>query len=299
VIICPCCGFKFEGDLMAGCDACGARAVGPPLAKPQHELPSFGRAFLVGVFGLAMLSVMVGFTIAALLQNGPITADFWALVGAGETAAWRLKWFALPVSMIVLFSGVRLSRSIKGSPLKFAGARMASAGLMTAAMVTFAMATLIGVTLPERWRQHRYSVEAGIQAPMLTIQRAQVEYQQRFGTYAGDLADLKDLKRLPDPDGSIAAAIAGIDPADYTATTEVAVSAKPGRIRSTVFRNVSQVTDETPRQAVVFTNYTLRLAGEDKIRGNEDDWIIRDGMVMKVTDDPLSSPNVSVKPGKP
>ena len=131
MIICPCCGFKFEGDLRAGCDACGARAVGPPLAKPQHELPSFGRAFLVGVTGVTMLLVLLGFTISALMQNGPISTSFWSLVGAGETAAWRLKWVALPVSVVALWAGFRICRSIKGAPLRFAGMKMARAGLMT------------------------------------------------------------------------------------------------------------------------------------------------------------------------
>jgi hypothetical protein len=34
---------------------------------------------------------------------------------------------------------------------------------------------------------------------------------------------------------------------------------------------------------LAFTNYVLRLPGEDKILGNEDDWVGRDGMIMKVS----------------
>jgi hypothetical protein len=297
VIICPCCGYKFEGNLMAGCDSCGARAVGPPLARPQHELPSFGRAFFVAVTGAIMLSVLAGFTISALLQNGPVSTSFWSMVGAAETAAWRLKWFALPVSIIALWAGTRLSRGIKAAPLRFAGHRMARAGLMTSAIVTLAIATLIGVTLPERWQQHRDSVEAGIKTNLYTFQRAQLEYQQLYGTFSGDSNDLK--KGLPDPDGSIAAALAEIDPLGYTPTTEVAVKAKPGAIRSTVFRNVSQITDDSIHQAVSFTNYKLRFPGEDKILGNQDDWIMRDGAIVKVADDLESSATTLAKPGKP
>ena len=168
---------------------------------------------------------------------------------------------------------------------------------MTAATVTLAIATLIGVTVPERWRQHRDSVEAGIQSQLHTFQRAQLEYQQRYGTFPGDLNDLKT--RLPDPDGSIAAALATIDPLGYQPTTEVAVKAKPGAVRSTVFRNVSQITDESIDQAVSFTNYKLRLAGEDKVLGNEDDWIMRDGLILKISEDVESSASVLAKPGKP
>lgn len=297
MIICPCCGFKFEGDLMVGCASCGAQAVGPPLARPQHELPSFGRAFLVGLTGLLMLAVLVGFTVSALLQHSPISTGFWSLVAAAETAAWRLKWAALPVSIIVLWAGMRVCRSIKGAPLRFAGSRLAHGGLMTAVMVTLAIAALIGVTVPERWRQHRRSVEAGFYARFYTFERALLEYKLRYGTLPSDLKDLKE--RLPDPDGSIAEALNGMDPAGYKSTTQLAVKAKSGVTRSTVFRNVSSVTDDAPEEAVSFTNYDLRLAGEDKILGNEDDWIMRDGVVMKVSQIAQSSSGASVSPGAP
>lgn len=297
MIICPCCGFKFEGDLMVGCASCGAKAVGPPLARPQHELPSFGRAFLVGVTGMLMLAVLVGFTVSALLQHSPVSTSFWSLVAAAETAAWRLKWAALPVSIIVLWAGMRIRRSIKIAPLRFAGSRLAHVGLMTAAMVTLAIATLIGVTVPERWRHHRWSVDAGFESKLRTFQRAQLEYQARYGTLSGDF---NDLKRLPDPDGSIAAALEEIDPLGYKPTTEVAVKAKPGGVRrSTVFRNVSDVTDDSPSQAVTFTTYELRLPGEDKILGNEDDWIMRDGVINKVSETGEPSSSVIAKPDKP
>src|SRR4026209_2569525 len=87
LIICPCCGFKSEGELMVGCDACGARAVGPPLARPQHELPSYGRAFLIGVTGVMMLGVLAGFTISTMLQNGLSTTSLWAFFWSGVSAA--------------------------------------------------------------------------------------------------------------------------------------------------------------------------------------------------------------------
>lgn len=295
MIICPCCGFKFEGDLMVGCASCGAKAVGPPLARPQHELPSFGRAFLIGTTGLLMLAVLMGFTISAMLQYGSSFTGFWSWISAGETAAWRLKWIALPVSLTSLWVGLKMFRSIKGAPLRFAGTRMAQAGLSMAAIVTLAIATLIGVTIPERWRQHRSSVAAGIQAKVYTFKRAQLEYQARYGTFSGDF---NDLKKLPDSDGSIAEALSVMDPLGYKPTTEVAVKVKPGAIRSTVFRNVSAVTDDAPTQAVSFTNYDLRIPGEDKILGNEDDWIMRDGVVQKISEDETSS-TVAKSPNKP
>src|SRR5438128_2583558 len=161
---------------MVGCASCGAQAVGPPLAKPQHELPSFGRAFLMVMTGVLMLAVLIGFTVSALLQHAAPLTGFWSWVAAAETAAWRLKWAALPISIIALWAGMRVCRSIKGAPLRFAGSRLAQGGLMTAVMVTLAIAALIGVTVPERWQQHRRSVEAGFYARFYTFERALLEY---------------------------------------------------------------------------------------------------------------------------
>src|SRR5687768_932228 len=209
---------------MVGCESCGARAVGPPLARPQHELPSYGRAFLIGTTGLLMLAVLLGFTISTMIQYGSSFTGFWSWVSAGETAAWRLKWIALPVSIISLWAGLKMFRSIKEAPMRFAGARMARTGLTMAAVVTLAIATLIGVTIPERWRQHQSAVAAGIYAKFYTFQRAQLEYQELYGTLPGDF---NDLKKLPDSDGSIAEALSVMDPTGYKPTTEVAVKVKP------------------------------------------------------------------------
>ena len=61
MINCPSCGSNFEGDLRLGCPSCGARSVGPPLAKAEHELPSYGRAVIVSAGGVAMSGVFLGF----------------------------------------------------------------------------------------------------------------------------------------------------------------------------------------------------------------------------------------------
>ncbi|HYJ46304.1 MAG TPA: hypothetical protein VEV81_06785, partial [Pyrinomonadaceae bacterium] len=64
--VCPCCGFKFEGDLHDGCASCGARAVGPPLSKPISELPFYGRSLFVGAVGGLLLITFLVSTILAL-----------------------------------------------------------------------------------------------------------------------------------------------------------------------------------------------------------------------------------------
>ena len=53
--------------------------------------------------------------------------------------------------------------------------------------------------------------------------------------------------------------------------------------RGTVIRKASfsPDLDDTPSGGLSFTTYALILPGEDKIYGTEDDWIVRDGMIMK------------------
>ncbi len=159
MIICPCCGFRFEGDLRKGCEGCGARSVGNPLPKPDHELPAY-----------------------------------------------------VPVTFVVLWGGRRIYRSMLQAPERFVGLKVARRGLLASALVSLLIATLIVITVPARLRQRRMSIEAGLNARAYTLIRAQLEYQARYGAVA---TEIKDLKDLPDPDGSIAAALADVDPAGY------------------------------------------------------------------------------------
>jgi hypothetical protein len=39
--------------------------------------------------------------------------------------------------------------------------------------------------------------------------------------------------------------------------------------------------DDMPDESVTFTNYEVRLPGEDKLMGTDDDWMIRDGLIVR------------------
>lgn len=299
--ICPCCGFKFEGTLSEGCAACGACAVGEALPKPEHELPSFGRSLLLVVTGSLMVLVFLTQTIIASMQSAPrvtstlalssvLPSDFWSWVAAGETAAWRLKWIAIPVTIIVLWGSLKIYRSMLKSPARFCGLRYAKSGLMASALVPVLIAVLIGVTVPERLRQRRDGIQAASYAMYYRVARAQLEYNARFGTLP---ADMKDLHRLPDPDGSIAAALSNIDASGYKPSADLAAlpKQKAPTLRGALIRNASldTATDDSPGEGLSFTNYELPLPGPDKLMGTEDDLILDDGVIVKASE--------SVRPG--
>ena len=282
VTICPCCGFRFEGSMNDGCQACGAQPVGEALPRPVNELPYYGRSLLLTVTGTLTVLVFLTQTIIALVQKPPASLGFWSLVSAGETAAWRLKWVAIPFTILVLWAGRKIYRSMLSTPARFCGLRYARTGLWASAMVPVLIAVLIGVTVPERLRHRQDGIEAAGNAPGLTFDRALLEYRLQFGTLP---TDPNQLTRLPDPDGSIATALASIDTTGYKATADVAAlpTKTPRQLRGTVIMKASlnTPTDDSPQEGLSFTNYELPLAGADKIMGTEDDLLLRDGIIIK------------------
>ena len=278
--ICPCCGFKFHGALSSGCKQCGARAVGEPLPKPAHELPSYGRSLVLAGSGALVVLVFLIQTTMAYLQRSE-SAGFWPIVAAAETAAWQLKWITMPVFLMAAFLGTRLYSSIRLQPKRFCGLQSARGGLVASLTVTLLIALLIGVTVPERLRHRQLAKEATIRAQWYTFERAMFEYKLKYQTYPADYKDL--LERIPDPDGTLAS----LNPTGYKPSADVAVVTtenKSRRLRGAVIRNASIATDDTTPEGLAFTNYVMRLPGADKILGTEDDWIGRDGVFMKLSE---------------
>ena len=280
---CPCCGFKFHGALSSGCKQCGARAVGEPLPKPAHELPSYGRSLVLAVSGSLVVMVFLVQTIIAFAQKFSGAFGFWTWAAAGETAAWRLKWIAIPVLFVTLWFGRKLYHSILHQPEKFCGVKYARRGLLASSTVIALIALLIGITVPARLQHRRWSKEAAVRVQGYIVERALTEYRIKYHTYPADLQAL--LERLPDRDGSLAAALITIDPGTYKPSADFAsnTTEKAPRLRGSMIRKASfsSATDDTPSGGLSFTSYSIVLPGEDGISGNEDDWIVRDGMIMK------------------
>lgn len=297
--ICPCCGSKSNGVLSDGCLACGSQPVGEPLPRPEHELPSYARSLVLTVSGALMVLIFVTQTVGAIMQTSTrgaksslaamamIPTDFWSWMAAGETAAWRLKWLMIPLSLLVVFGGRKLYRSMQSQPERFCGQRYARNGFLASAAVPLLVLILIGITVPERMLQRRDGIEAGVKAQAYRIARAQVEYQQAFGTLP---SDTKDLYRLPDADGTLAAALKDVDPAGYSVNSEVAAvpTKKPRPLRGAVIIKASDspASEETLSGGISFTNYDLRLPGADKLLNTDDDLIIRDGVTYRPSELP-------------
>ncbi len=297
--ICPCCGFKFHGALSSGCKQCGARAVGEPLPRPAHELPSYGRSLVLAASGSLIALVFVVETAIAWFTKFSDSFGFWNWVAAAETAAWRLKWISIPVLFLIVTLGRKLLRSILLQPEKFCGLKYAQRGLVASSTVVLLIGLLIGVTVPARLEQRQNSKEAAIRAQWYTVESALVAYRIKYQTYPAGFKEL--LERIPDPHGTLAQAIAGLDPDGYHPIGEVAAVAteKSRSFQGAAIRktSMSSATDDSTPAGLAFTTYVLRLPGEDKIFGNEDDWVGTDGMLKRISNVAKGSVGSSVSAG--
>ncbi|HKO98823.1 MAG TPA: hypothetical protein VJU86_17620 [Pyrinomonadaceae bacterium] len=283
-----------------GCQSCGAHPVGDALPRPDHELPSFGRSLVLAVTGSLLVLIFVVQTVSSFTQKlptekttkeafyaaGAVAFDYLRWLSAAETAAWQLKWLMIPVTLGVLFGSRRLYRSIVAAPARFCGRRAALRGYLASAAIPLLVLVLIGVTVPERLRQRNLGIEAGFRAHGHRVDRAYTDYQKEYETLP---SHLNDLKRLPDPDGSLAAALATLDENGYKPSADLAAAPtkKPRPLRGAVIMNASSETaDDVPTERISFTNYELQMPGPDKVLGTEDDLIMRDGLITKASETP-------------
>ena len=296
MIICPSCGSGVSTDLCLGCPSCGARAVGPPLARPEHELPSFGRAALAFIIGTVMFLTFAGLLLAAFIENRS-AFGFWTMVTAGEVAAWRVKWEVLFISAIALVVAARIVRSIGQNPTRYIGLLPAQIGLAGVLTVILLVAALIGITVPERLRQREYSIQAAISARGYRLNRALMDYRELHGALPSDgdkYATLKELRTLPDPDGSLADALKYLDldpnPNTYALTAKVAQA--PGKskqsVRPIALRFANGPSNPDP-PAVSLNSYDLFLPSEHHWFASDDDYIMRDGVIYKASDPEVKS----------
>jgi len=281
LIICPACGSSVQGQLSKGCSNCGARAVGPPLAKPEYQLVSYAAAGVTAAIGGVMVFGLLASTLVAWITKMAAVPRFWAIMSAGETAAWQLKWIALPVAIAGLMIGSKSLNAIKNAPGQVGGLHVARAGYSAAIVSTLLVAVLIGITVPQRLRRHQWALQAADNVPAYTLSRAILEYRELHGTVPPQDELMSQLRTLPDPDGSIAEALRYVDANAYQPTSVLAAAAPKSKplARGGAIRNASLTTNPDP-PAVSFTNYELRLPGADKKLNTEDDLIVSDGLVM-------------------
>ncbi len=125
--------------------------------------------------------------------------------------------------------------------------------------------------MPARLRQRQMAKEAAIRAQWLHHRaRHSLEYRIKYKTYPADVKDLQE--RIPDPDGTLAGS-RDLDPKRIPPQRRCCGGRRlKNRAHFVaplfVMLRSSSATDDTPPGGLAFTNYVLRLPGEDKITGD-------------------------------
>jgi hypothetical protein len=238
----------------------------------------------IAAAGGAMLVALVAATVVALIQRPPANFDLLNLLNGAEFAVWKFKWILVPASLFGFWASWKLRAGIRREPVKFISGRPVRYGFLASGVAVCAVLTLIGITVPQRIQSYRISVDAEQYARAYAYDRALTAYRNRFGTFPTVPGD---LRKLPDPDGTIAELLKDSNQSAYRPWTELA-SASPGSVPkpkldgSTVRpASINTGRDVAEEEPVSFTSYELRTPGADGVYGTEDDLLIRDGIVAK------------------
>ncbi|MEJ7712571.1 MAG: hypothetical protein WKF84_22665 [Pyrinomonadaceae bacterium] len=229
-------------------------------------LPSFvAAAITAGLGGLSLMALTGGTVTTILEERSLFAASFWDWISAAETAAWRLKFILMPLALGATWASWRAYFRILRRPAEFTGKGMSVAGFASSCAALTLLVTLIGVTIPVRLEKQEIARSVKNDVPLYSFNRALIEYRIRYGSYP---ADMSDLKKLPDADGSIAKLLAQFPSEGYTASAQKASvpASKSGKLRAPRLRQAALRDNaddsDTGGDRISFTNYILKLPGK-------------------------------------
>ncbi|MBO0858193.1 MAG: hypothetical protein J2P21_06990 [Chloracidobacterium sp.] len=282
LMICPCCGKSREVNSFV-CVSCGAKQVGPPLAKPDVLMPKLGPSFAALTCGFVVIIAFLGAWILIHDVRVGRVLLVWALGDGYEftkklvEADSKLPYYrifafdayrlaaafsigAIPVSLAGIWLARRALRLIKSDTASFGGLRVArvSYGLSIALLIAFAAA---GVTsIPRVIATGRARRAAATRALMYELHAQGLQkYYKEYGAYPGELTDLSRVSA------------SGTPQSDYW---EHNFEYKPvGVIAS-------------KGSAISLSDYKLVSAGPDGKFGTNDDITMIDGVIVELQNDP-------------
>lgn len=287
-MICPCCGESREISSFE-CASCGAKQVGPPLAKPEVLMPKLGPSFAALACGVL---VVIAFLLAWLfIEDAKVGRVLlvWTLGDGYELTkklleadaklpyyrifafdAYRLAGLfsigAIPFSLAGIWLARRAIRLIKADSASFGGIRVARASyyLSIGLLIVFGA---VGVSsIPRVIARGRARRIAATRALMYELHaQALQRYYKEYGNYPGELSDLSRVNA------------GGTQQSDYWE-------------RNFEYKPVSVVASKG--SGISLSDYKLISAGPDGKFGTKDDIIMIDGVIVESPDEPdAAEPN--------
>jgi hypothetical protein len=287
-MICPCCGESREISSFE-CASCGAKQVGPPLAKPDVLMPKLGPSFAALTCGvLVIIAFFLAWIFIDDVKVGRVLL-VWTLGDGYELTkklleadaklpyyrifafdAYRLAGLfsigAIPLSLAGIWLARRALRLIKADSASFGGIRVARASycLSIGLLIVFGA---VGVSsIPRVIARGRARRIAATRALMYELHAQGLQrYYKEYGNYPGELTDLSRVNA------------GGTQQSDYWE-------------RNFEYKPVSVVASKG--SGISLSDYKLVSAGPDGKFGTKDDIIMIDGVIVESPDEPdAAEPN--------
>lgn len=288
LIICPCCG----GNRKIGfseCGDCGAKQVGPPLARPDVLLPKLGLSF----FSLACgLLIIIGFLLAWIFLNDVKVGRallIWAIGNGyevtrellradGQLPYYRIFTYdayrracafslvAIPISLLGIWLARRALRLIKADPASFGGIRIARASYCLSFCLLIIFSVAGASSIPRMVALRRAKRAAATRALMYELHAQGLQrYYKEYGAYPGELNDLNRVNA------------SGTPQSDYWE-------------HNFEYKPVSVIASKG--SAISLSDYKLVSAGPDGKFGTTDDIVMVDGAIVESQNeiDPAEAP---------
>lgn len=209
-MICPCCGGRREIS-SSECASCGAKQVGPPLAKPDVLMPKLGQSFAALACGIM---VIIAFLMTWILNNDMKVGRVllvWTLGDGYELTqklleadpklpyyriftfnAYRLAGLfsigAIPLSLAGIWLARRALRLIKSDSASFGGIRVARASYCLSIGLLIVFSAVSVSSIPRAISTRRAKRMAATRALMYELHAQGLQrYHEEYGSYPREL----------------------------------------------------------------------------------------------------------------
>jgi hypothetical protein len=287
-MICPCCGESREIS-SSECASCGAKQVGPPLAKPDVLMPKLGPSFAALTCGvMVIISFLLAWALIDDLKVGRVLL-VWALGDGYELtkklleADARLPYYrifaynayilankfsivAVPLSLAGIWLARRALRLIKSDSASFGGIKVARASYCLSIGLLVVFSAVSVSSIPRAIATRSAKRVAATRALMYELHsRGLQRYYKEYGNYPGELADLSRVNANGTPQS------------DYWE-------------RNFEYKPVAVIASKG--SGISLSDYKLISSGPDGKFGTEDDITMIDGVIIESQNDPdAAEPN--------
>jgi hypothetical protein len=281
-MICPCCGESREIS-SSECASCGAKQVGPPLAKPDVLMPKLGPSFAPLACGVIVIiafllywafsnDVLVGRALLVWTLGDGYELSKKLLEADAKLPYYRIFAFdayrraitfsivAIPLSLAGIWLARRALRLIKSDSASFGGIKVARASYCLSIGLLVVFSAVSVSSIPRAIATGRAKRIAATHALMYELHsRGLQRYYKEYGNYPGELADLSRVNASVAPQS------------DYWE-------------RNFEYKPVAVIASKG--SGISLSDYKLISSGPDGKFGTEDDITMIDGVIIESQNDP-------------